>query len=140
MADYRLKMGETLDINVTIGAGSPDAGVTYELVGSSKDLATISSAGLITPAHPGMITVNATNASGTLLRTFLVEIVSSDQATFEISALAGGHTVVFSAALSNPEVQPQISSQGYDVTNTTTNTTTPGTNKNPNFPRSGGQG
>jgi hypothetical protein len=139
MAEFRLKMGDTLDINVATGANAPDFGITYELVGSSTALATISSAGVVTPTHPGLITVNAKNNAGTVLRTLLIEIVSVGQASFDTVADTGVYDVALEAVLSSPEVHPDISSQGYTVNNTTSNQSTSGVNTNPSIPRREGR-
>ena len=93
MADYRLKMGDTINFNVAIGTGSPDVGVTYTLPGEHANSGTLSAGGLFTPSRAGLVIVEARNADGLILRRFSIEVVGTGEADFQQSVAASTASV-----------------------------------------------
>ena len=124
MADFRLKMGETLDINTSIGANSPDVGVTYSVGSAFASVVSVGAGGVVTPIAPGMAIVEARNADGVLLRSVSVEVVSVAQATLEGQISSGATTVQNRAAKTGTPVDLGPVKKGFNIKNTTTNTVT----------------
>lgn len=124
MADFRLKMGETLDINTSIGANSPDVGVTYSVGSAFASVVSVGAGGVVTPIAPGMAIVEARNADGVLLRSVSVEVVSVAQATLEGQISSGVTTIQNRAAKTGTPVDLGPVKKGFNIKNTTTNTVT----------------
>jgi len=124
MADFRLKMGETLDINTSIGASSPDVGVTYSVGSAFSSVVSVGVGGVVTPIAPGMAIVEARNADGVLLRSVNIEVVSVAQAALEGQISSGATTIQNRAAKTGTPVDLGALKKGFNVKNTTTNVVT----------------
>lgn len=124
MADFRLKMGETLDINTSIGASSPDVGVTYSVGSAFSSVVSVGVGGVVTPIAPGMAIVEARNADGVLLRSVNIEVVSVAQAALEGQISSGATTIQNRAAKTGTPVDLGAVKKGFNVKNTTTNVVT----------------
>jgi len=122
MADFRLKMGETVDINTSISGGADDSGVTYEVAAGFTSLASVNAAtGVVTPIAPGMVVINAKNSSNVVVRSISIEIVTAAQATLEADISGGATAVNASAAPTGTSVPQNIAKKGFNLKNTTTN-------------------
>jgi hypothetical protein len=98
MADYRIKLTDTINFNVDFNNTGADVGITYTLPGDFANKATLTSAGLLTPSEPGMLVVEARNADGNLLHRFTVEVLAAEAAAFEQSVGTGANTLNTSIA------------------------------------------
>jgi len=104
MADYRLKMGDTLDIDIALNGGSADSGVTYRMGGNDVRVATINTAGVVTPVAPGLAVVEALNSSNTVVRRFTVQVVSAAEAAVHET----GNVDVELSGSNLPVVRPEL--------------------------------
>lgn len=80
MADYRLKMGDTLDIDISLNSGAADSGVTYRMASNLTNIASVSSSGVVTPVAAGLAIVEAVNSSNVVVRKFSVQVVTAAEA------------------------------------------------------------
>lgn len=104
MADYRLKIGDTLDIDISLNAGAADSGITYRMANNVTTVASVSSSGVVTPAAAGLAVVEAVNASNVVVRKFSVQVITAAEAALYE---AGGVNVELSGS-PLPIVHPQI--------------------------------
>lgn len=98
MADFEIKFSDKVDLNVAIDGGANDTGVTYSIPDSMKTLATVDAAGVVTPIRPGVVLVEARDASNNILKKFIVVIKQDAQAKFEQEVKAGTKSVVAAIA------------------------------------------
>lgn len=95
MADYRLRMDDTLSIDTSYNGAGADVGITYAIAAGFENMASINAAnGTFVPAAPGLVVVeikdSATNA---MLKRLAIEIVANAEATLEEALAAGDETL-----------------------------------------------
>ena len=95
MADYRLRMDDTLSIDTNYNGAGDDVGITYAIAAGFENFATINAAnGTFVPVAPGLVVVEIKDsATNSVLKRVAVEIVANAKADLEEALAAGDETL-----------------------------------------------
>jgi hypothetical protein len=88
MADFRIKLDQSLTINISLNNGSPNADITYRMA-DNLGIASITSAGVFTPIKAGLAVVEAIHQTK-VIRRFTVQVLSAG----EVAALEQNNLTV----------------------------------------------
>jgi len=113
MADYRIKLTDTINFNLSLGGMSPDVGITYSLPGDFANSGTLTAGGLFTPSATGLTVVEAKNASGVVIRRFSIEVIPVAEATLEEAV--GANTASVNPLVKSPTSPAVIPPKAYAV-------------------------
>lgn len=81
MSEMRIQVGQTVDLNVALGAAAADAGITYQIKQADTNVASVDASGVVTPASAGQVVVEALAADGAVIKQFTVHVVSAAEAS-----------------------------------------------------------
>jgi hypothetical protein len=108
----KLELGSELDINAAFDGGAVDTSVTYSVPVDQQDTISVTSAGVVEALAVGTAIVQVKDASGNLLRSIVVQVLSA--ADFAVQADLDSGTkelAVEFAAVSAPPSYTLITSQ-----------------------------
>lgn len=92
--DFKVVVGETVQLETSVDGGLVNQGVTYALDASAHLLASITAGGLLSAIAPGVIIVKCYDSTNTLIKSYLGICETAAQRAYEPG---GTHTITADA-------------------------------------------